>query len=95
MLCVVGDVQRTAVDPLGSQSRREESARLCCLHFQVSLCVLPLVHQTAGLTTRAAVLLTRALERCLLLVTSRLFACVEKMRRPMRAGTLDSQMTVQ
>ena len=78
-----------------SQSRREESARLCCLRFQVLRYVLRLVHQAAGRTTRAAVLLTRALERCLLLVTSQLFACVEKMRPLIRSGTLDSQMTVQ
>ena len=47
--------------------------------------VLRLIHQAVGLTTHAAVLLTRALGRCLLLVTSQLFVCVGKMRRPTRA----------
>ena len=43
---------------------------------------------------RAAVLLARALERCLPLVTSQLFACVAKMRPLTPAGTLDSQVLI-
>ena len=57
------------------------------------------MHQAVGLTTHAAVLLTPALGRCLLLVTSQLFVCGavwgEKMGPLIRSGTLDSQVTVQ
>ena len=40
-------------------------------------------------------LLKRPLQKCLLLMTSQLFTCMEKMRRPTRAWTLNPQVTLQ
>ena len=74
----------------------KKSARLCCLrlprlaaafHWRALLCCLSVLvrfaFQGAGLK-----------DACWLLVTSQLFARVEKMLRPKRAWTLDPQVTV-
>ena len=83
------------------QGRRANGCAACVCHALhsggahscaacVSLFMSPFAQQDSK--TRAAVLLTHALDKWLL-VTSQLFARVEKMLRPKRTWTLHAQVT--